>query len=148
MVAVGNQPAAARNLISPFPVSPSGGKPGRAGSPHAGSTSHASKQRWHVPMPPAPPTRGAKPPLCIPPVDTTSFRLTTTGLLMEAATVRHLSYAVKRLNPESLAKPAQDSHCSCTSLGLRPFGEVDFGFGQAFVGAGGLVGARRRRACW
>lgn len=86
MVAVGNQPAAARNLISPFPVSPSGGKPGRAGSPHAGSTSHASKQRWHVPMPPAPPTRGAKPPLCIPPVDTTSFRLTTTGLLMEAAT--------------------------------------------------------------
>jgi hypothetical protein len=32
-------PAAARNLISPFPVSPSGGKPGRAGSPHAATRS-------------------------------------------------------------------------------------------------------------
>ena len=32
----------ARNLISPFPVSPFGGKPGRAGSPRAGK--HAARQ--------------------------------------------------------------------------------------------------------
>jgi hypothetical protein len=31
-------PAAARNWDAPFPVSPSGGKPGRAGSPHADGT--------------------------------------------------------------------------------------------------------------
>jgi hypothetical protein len=37
----------------PFPVSPSGGKPGRAGSPHAAKSA-------------APPTRGAAAPLCIP----------------------------------------------------------------------------------
>ena len=39
----GNQPAAARKWNAPFPVSPCGGKPGRAGSPHAGQ--HASRQQ-------------------------------------------------------------------------------------------------------
>jgi hypothetical protein len=37
------KPAAARKLISPFSVSPSGGKPGREGSPHAGK--HAARQQ-------------------------------------------------------------------------------------------------------
>ena len=76
-----------KELISPFPVSPSGGKPGRAGSPHAGSTSHASKKRWHVPMLPAPPTRGASPPCAIP-LGRTTFSVDKTGLLMEDATER------------------------------------------------------------
>lgn len=49
-------------LNSPFPVSPSGGKPGRAGSPHAGSTLRTSKMRCHASMLPAPPTRGLPPP--------------------------------------------------------------------------------------
>jgi hypothetical protein len=62
----GQWPAAARSLISPFPVSPSGGRPGRAGSPHAGSTLRASKKRWHASMLPAPPTRGLPPP-CVSP---------------------------------------------------------------------------------
>jgi hypothetical protein len=74
-----NRPAAAMNLISPFPVSPSGGKPGRVGSPHAGSTSHASKRRWPVPMLPAPPTRGASPPCESPRVATRGFWLTRTA---------------------------------------------------------------------
>jgi hypothetical protein len=38
------RPAAARNLISPFPVSPSRGTPGREGSPHAGGTLRASQK--------------------------------------------------------------------------------------------------------
>ena len=62
----------ARNLISPFPVSPSGGKPGRAGSPHAGSTPRASQKRWHASMLPAPPTRGLPPP-CVSPARTQAF---------------------------------------------------------------------------
>ena len=45
----------------PFPFPP-GEKPGRAGSPHAGSTLPASKRRWHPSMLPAPPTRGLPPP--------------------------------------------------------------------------------------
>ena len=58
---------------SPFPVSPSGGKPGRAGSPHAASTLRASKKRWHTSMPRLPPQGGfqsaaLKPPLRIPPM--------------------------------------------------------------------------------
>jgi len=61
-----NPPAAARNLNAPFPVSPSGGKPGRAGSPHAGSTLLASKQRRQASMLPAPPTRGLPPPCASP----------------------------------------------------------------------------------
>ena len=104
-------PAAARNLDAPFPVSPSGGKPGRAGSPHAGSTLRASKKRCHASMLPAPPTRGiskrfAEIPLVHPPVclrqqgilyglrqqGTLSFfsrvALDREGPLMEAATVR------------------------------------------------------------
>jgi hypothetical protein len=60
------KPAAARKLISPFSVSPSGGKPGREGSPHAGSTLHASKRRWHAAMRPAAPTRGLPPPCASP----------------------------------------------------------------------------------
>jgi hypothetical protein len=55
----------ARNWNSPFPVSPFGGKPGREGAPHAGSTPRASKPRWLASMLPAPPTRGLTAPLCI-----------------------------------------------------------------------------------
>ena len=46
------------SLVSPFPVSPSGGKPGRAGSPHATGTLCASKQRWHPSMPRGSPRKG------------------------------------------------------------------------------------------
>src|SRR5215471_6490572 len=46
------------SLISPFPVSPSGGKPGRAGSPHAAGTLCATKKRWHTSMPRLPPQGG------------------------------------------------------------------------------------------
>src|SRR5205814_7925449 len=46
---------------APFPVSPSGGKPGREGSPHAGGTSRASKQRWHAPCGRLPPQEGCRP---------------------------------------------------------------------------------------
>src|SRR5579862_9899867 len=59
-------PAAARNSISPFPVSPSGGKPGRAGSPHAGSTLRGQPKALARIVAPAPPTRGLPPPLWIP----------------------------------------------------------------------------------
>jgi hypothetical protein len=44
------QPTAVWNLDAPFPVSPSGGKPGRAGSPHAGSTLRTRQKRWHASM--------------------------------------------------------------------------------------------------
>src|SRR5262249_14034715 len=59
----------------PFPVSPSGGKPGRAGSPRAAGTLCASKKRWHTSMPRLPPQEGfqsapLKPPLRIPPMGT------------------------------------------------------------------------------
>src|SRR5208283_4955897 len=56
----GQLPAAARNLDAPFPVSPSGGKPGREGSPHAAKSGR---------LPPQEGFQGAplKPPLCIPP---------------------------------------------------------------------------------
>jgi hypothetical protein len=50
-----------KEFNAPFPVSPSGGKPGRAGSPHAGSTLRASKSGWHVSMLPAPPQEGCRP---------------------------------------------------------------------------------------
>ena len=65
-----NQAAGSEN--APFPVSPSGGKPGRAGSPHAGTrllpAKNAGKSRA-----PAPPARGiskrsAEIPLANPPV--------------------------------------------------------------------------------
>jgi hypothetical protein len=51
-----NQPAAARNLISPFPF-PLRGKPGRAGSPHA---AHAARQQTTLAAidAAAPPARG------------------------------------------------------------------------------------------
>jgi hypothetical protein len=54
----------------PFPFPP-GGKPGRAGSPHAAGTLSASKKRWHTSMPRLPPqggfqTAALKPPLRIP----------------------------------------------------------------------------------
>jgi hypothetical protein len=64
-------PAAARKFESPAPVSPSGGKPGRAGSPHA---AHVARQ--HNPLAridaAAPPARGvskrsAETPLANPP---------------------------------------------------------------------------------
>src|SRR5215469_16255167 len=54
-----------QGIESPFPVSPRG-KPGRDGSPHAGSTPRASKKRCHAAMLPAPPTKRAAAPLCIP----------------------------------------------------------------------------------
>src|SRR5262249_24378739 len=62
-------------LNSPFPVSPSGGKPGRAGYPRAAGTLCASKKRWHTSMPRLPPQKGfqsapLKPPLRIPPMGT------------------------------------------------------------------------------
>ena len=65
-------PAAARKSNLPFPVSPSGGKPGRAGSPHAAGTLCASQKRWHTSMPRLPPQEGFQsaplnPPLRIPP---------------------------------------------------------------------------------
>lgn len=47
--------------ISPFPVSPFGGKPGRAGSPHAGARREASKKRWHAPCAGSPHKRGCRP---------------------------------------------------------------------------------------
>ena len=64
-------PAAARKFESPFPVSPSGGKPGRAGSPQP-RTLRASPTRWHASMRRLPPQEGfqsapLKPPLRIPP---------------------------------------------------------------------------------
>ena len=51
-----NQPAAARNLSSPFPF-PLRGKPGRAGSPHA---AHAARQQTTLAVidAAAPPARG------------------------------------------------------------------------------------------
>src|ERR1700678_1233464 len=47
--------------ISPFPVCPSGAKPGRAGSPHAGARREASKKRWHAPCAGSPHKRGCRP---------------------------------------------------------------------------------------
>jgi hypothetical protein len=62
----GRRPAAARKWIAPFPVSPSRGKPGRAGSPHGGSILRASKKRWHASCCRLPPHKRAATPLCIP----------------------------------------------------------------------------------
>jgi len=56
------EPAAARNWDSPFPVSPSGGKPGRAGSPHAGGHVARPAKSAGTHRAPAPPTRGLPPP--------------------------------------------------------------------------------------
>ena len=54
--------AAARKFeIPPFPVSPSGGKPGRAGSPHAAGTLRASQNRWHASCWRLPPQEGCRP---------------------------------------------------------------------------------------
>src|ERR1700693_30031 len=69
-------PAAARNLISPFPF-PLRGKPGREGSPHAAKSA-------------APPTRGLRPPVD-PPHDFQRGDLAGAGLLMEAVTDRERS---------------------------------------------------------
>ena len=51
----------------PFPVSPSGEKPGREGAPHAAGTLRASQNRWHASCWRLPPQEGLPPPLCIPP---------------------------------------------------------------------------------
>src|SRR6266436_4475757 len=67
-------PAAARNLISPFSVSPSGGKPGREGSSHAGSTLLASKRRWQAPMLAGSPHKRGCRPLVYPPLALGTFR--------------------------------------------------------------------------
>ena len=64
-------PAGSREVgTPPFPFPP-GGKPGRAGSPHAAGTLCASKKRWHTSMPRLPPqggfqTAALNPPLRIP----------------------------------------------------------------------------------
>jgi hypothetical protein len=55
------------SLISLFPVSPSGGKPGREGSPHAGEHVARQQKALALAVRPAPPARGAQPPLRIPP---------------------------------------------------------------------------------
>ena len=60
------QPAAAMKWNAPFPVSPSGGKAGVGGFPPRRGTLRASKQRWHVALLPAPPTRGLPPPCASP----------------------------------------------------------------------------------
>ena len=52
--------AGRRNLNPPFPVSPSGGKPGREGSPHAAKNRRLPPPEGFQPAP-------LKPPLCIPP---------------------------------------------------------------------------------
>jgi len=54
--------AAARKWNAPFPVSPSGGKPGRAGSPHAGEARCPPAKSADRHRAPAPPTRGLPPP--------------------------------------------------------------------------------------
>jgi hypothetical protein len=61
-------PAAARKFESPFPVSPSGGKPGRAGSPH---TAHAARQQKQLSRidAAAPPTRGVSKRFANPPCE-------------------------------------------------------------------------------
>jgi hypothetical protein len=64
-VPIGNQPGPRAGAGSPFPVSPSGGKPGREGSPHAGATLRASQKRWHASCAGSPHKRAAAP-LCIP----------------------------------------------------------------------------------
>ena len=60
----GNRLRQQGSLISPFPVSPSGGKPGRAGSPHAAKSRRLPPQEGFQSAP-------LKPPLCIPPVGRT-----------------------------------------------------------------------------
>src|SRR5215471_15360588 len=70
--AAGDPPAAARKWNAPFPVSPSGGKPGRAGSPHAGTRLVPANYAVTI-RAPAPPARGiskrsAEIPLAHPPV--------------------------------------------------------------------------------
>src|SRR5271157_3874585 len=51
----GQLPAAARNLDAPFPVSPSGGKPGREGSPHAAKGGRLPPQEGFQSAPLTPP---------------------------------------------------------------------------------------------
>jgi hypothetical protein len=70
----------------PFPFPPPGERPGREGSPHAGSTLRASKQRWHASCCRLPPTRGAAAPLWIPRWFLRNG-LDRVGPLMEALTV-------------------------------------------------------------
>jgi hypothetical protein len=83
-------PAAARNLISPFPF-PLRGKPGREGSPHAAKSA-------------APPTRGLRP-LVNPPQDFPRGYLTGAGLLMEAVTVRERGLGWLFQQPARLLSP-------------------------------------------
>jgi hypothetical protein len=99
----------------PFPFPPPGASRGGAGSPHAAGRLRASaegeygygrlgERRWHASRRRLPPQEGfqiasLKPPLCIPPLQGSlwacgarkeiffDFCLTTTGPLMEAATV-------------------------------------------------------------
>ena len=52
-----------KEVDRPFPVSPSGESPGRAGSPHAGSTLPASKKRWHASLPTGSPHKRVSRPL-------------------------------------------------------------------------------------
>src|SRR5215510_14699004 len=66
------------SLISPFPVSPSGGKPGRAGSPHAAGTLRASQNRWHASCWRLPPKEGCRP-LVHPPLASSADALYVTN---------------------------------------------------------------------
>ena len=54
-------PAAARNLDAPFPVSPSGGKRGREGSPHADSTLRGQQKALARTVRRLPPQEGCRP---------------------------------------------------------------------------------------
>jgi hypothetical protein len=57
----GNSLAAARNWDAPFPVSPSGGKPGRAGSPHADGTLRGQQKALAGIVRRLPPQEGCRP---------------------------------------------------------------------------------------
>jgi hypothetical protein len=74
-----NLPAAARNLIAPFPVSPSGGKPGRAGSPHAGQHAARPAKSAGTHRAPGSPHKRAAAPLCIP-CERRSAELASSGI--------------------------------------------------------------------
>src|ERR1700674_3172006 len=63
-IPIGNQPAASWS-DPPFPVSPSGGKPGREGSPHAGARCAPAKAPARI-MRRLPPQEGLPPPCASP----------------------------------------------------------------------------------
>ena len=80
--------AAARNLDAPFPVSPSGGKPGRAGSPRRRHAARPAKALARI-VRRLPPTEGCRP-LADPPAK--SARARTRGLATCGTTARSRDY--------------------------------------------------------